>query len=82
MASVIPQKELRNQAGEILRRAEGGENFTITVAGRPVAQLGPIDREAWVPVSQLAEIWELPPDPELAALIRDSFDTTLRDPWE
>src|SRR3954471_7507360 len=38
---VIPQKELRNNVGEVLRRAEAGEEFTVTVAGRPVARLGP-----------------------------------------
>ena len=40
----IPQKELRNNVGDVLRRAEAGEEFTITVAGRPVAQLGPAQR--------------------------------------
>jgi prevent-host-death family protein len=42
MASTIPQRELRNQAGAVLRRAEQGERFTITVDGRPVAELGPL----------------------------------------
>ncbi|MDQ3691162.1 MAG: type II toxin-antitoxin system prevent-host-death family antitoxin, partial [Chloroflexota bacterium] len=39
--ATIPQKELRNNVAEVLRRAEAGEHLTITVAGRPVAQLGP-----------------------------------------
>lgn len=34
--AVIPQKELRNNVAEVLRRAESGEEITITVAGRPV----------------------------------------------
>ena len=38
----IPQRELRNSVSEILRRAEGGERFTITVDGRAVAELGPL----------------------------------------
>lgn len=38
---VIPQRELRNRIGEILRDAEAGVEFTITVRGRPVATLGP-----------------------------------------
>ncbi len=42
MATTIPQRELRNQAGAVLRRAEAGERFTITIDGRPVAELGPL----------------------------------------
>jgi prevent-host-death family protein len=42
VATTIPQRELRNQAGAVLRRAEQGERFTITVGGRPVAELGPL----------------------------------------
>ncbi|HEY2653190.1 MAG TPA: type II toxin-antitoxin system prevent-host-death family antitoxin [Solirubrobacteraceae bacterium] len=37
----IPQRELRNNIGEILREAEAGTEFTITIHGRPVARLGP-----------------------------------------
>jgi prevent-host-death family protein len=66
--TTIPQRELRNNVSEILRRAEQGEQFTITVAGRPVAELGP-------PAStrrgtSVAEFWRLlqenPVDPEWA----------------
>ena len=39
--TTIPQRELRNNVSDVLRRAENGERFTITVAGRPVAELGP-----------------------------------------
>lgn len=38
----IPQRELRNNIGEVLRQAEAGTEFTITVRGRPVARLGPV----------------------------------------
>jgi prevent-host-death family protein len=61
----IPQKELRNQVGEVLRRAEAGEQFTITVSGRPVAELGPVRARQWVPSAQLADLWATPPDPTL-----------------
>lgn len=37
----IPQRELRNNVSEVLRRAEAGERFTVTVDGRPVAEVGP-----------------------------------------
>ena len=54
----IPQKELRNNIGDVLRRAEAGEQFTITVAGRPVAQLGPTQRRRWVSGPDLARVWQ------------------------
>jgi prevent-host-death family protein len=40
----IPQRELRNNVAEVLRRAEAGTEFTVTVRGRPVARLGPVKR--------------------------------------
>jgi prevent-host-death family protein len=40
---IIPQRELRNNVGEILREAEAGAEFTITVRGRAVARLGPAE---------------------------------------
>ncbi len=39
----IPQRELRNNIAEVLRDAESGTEFTITVRGRAVARLGPAD---------------------------------------
>lgn len=42
--TVIPQRQLRNEIGDVLRRAEAGESFTVTVNGRPVAQLVPLGR--------------------------------------
>ncbi len=40
--TTIPQRELRNDVASILRRAEAGETFTVTVNGRPVAELRPL----------------------------------------
>ena len=37
----IPQRQLRNEISDVLRRVEAGERFEITVAGRLVAELGP-----------------------------------------
>jgi prevent-host-death family protein len=77
----IPQKKLRNEIGEILRRAEAGEEFTITVSGRPVARLGPLgDTRQWVPAATLEDLWKLPVDENLASDLQE-FDIELRDPW-
>ncbi|MBA2347073.1 MAG: type II toxin-antitoxin system prevent-host-death family antitoxin [Solirubrobacterales bacterium] len=79
--TTIPQKQLRNEIGDVLRRAEAGERFTITVSGRPVAELGPTRDRTWVPSETLAALWALPVDEDLAKDIED-FDGELRDPWE
>jgi prevent-host-death family protein len=78
--ATIPQKELRNHVGDVLRRAEAGEQFTITVSGRPVAQLGPIRTRQWVPSAQLADLWATPPDPTLDKDLK-ALEGELIDPW-
>ncbi len=78
--ATIPQKELRNHVGEVLRRAEAGEEITITVAGRPVAQLGPTGRRQWVGGSTLRAVWHSPAPATLAADI-EQFPATLLDPF-
>ena len=42
MATTIPQRELRNDVSTILKRVEAGEEFVVTVSGRPVAELRPV----------------------------------------
>lgn len=79
--ATIPQKELRNNVAEVLRRAETGEEFTITVSGRPVAELGPSQRGQWVDTASLKDLWALPPDPTLMRDIEEMDDGDLRDPW-
>jgi prevent-host-death family protein len=49
----IPQRDLRNNSGEILRQAEAGARFSITVDGRPVAVLGPQPRRQSVSKAEL-----------------------------
>ena len=78
--ATVPQKELRNNVGEVLRRAEGGEEITITVAGRPVAHLGPAARNRWVGGRQLRAVWSTPTPATLAADI-ESFPAVLVDPF-
>jgi prevent-host-death family protein len=75
--NVIPQKELRNNVGEVLRRAEAGEEFTVTVAGRPVAQLGPAKPRKWVSGPALLRVWDTPaPRGEI-----EPFPADLSDPF-
>lgn len=68
MTTVIPQRELRNNVGEVLRRAEAGEVFTVTVGGRAVAQLTPLPgNEVRGGAEALEALRALPADPEWLA---------------
>jgi prevent-host-death family protein len=78
--AVIPQKELRNNVGEVLRRAEAGEHFTVTVAGRPVAHLGPAQARRWVTAPGMAGVWRTPAPRTLDEDLR-SFPGGLSDPF-
>lgn len=78
--ATIPQKELRNDVGRVLRRAEDGEELTITVSGRPVARLGPARGAQWVPSVRLAELWNSPPDPTLEDDL-GRLGGEMVDPW-
>lgn len=85
--TTIPQRELRNNVSDILRRAEQGERFTITVAGRPVADLGPLSEPARRGAS-FADLWRIlqenPVDPQWAddlRRMRDEDRANARDPW-
>lgn len=77
---VIPQKELRNHIGEVLRRVEAGEHLTVTVAGRPVAELRPTGRRRWVSGAVLARVWQGPPPREMDADL-GRLDADLVDPF-
>ena len=78
--ATIPQKELRNNVGEVLRRAEAGEAITITVAGRAVAELGPAARRQWVSQTALSGVFATP-SPQGFAEDLQRFPARLADPY-
>lgn len=39
----VASRELRNNTADVLRRVQAGEEITITVRGKPVAQVVPLD---------------------------------------
>jgi len=72
--ATVPQRELRNNTAELLRRVERGERVRITVHGHPVADLVPVERaQAFVPFDELVN--------ELGGLMRadDRLDQELRE---
>lgn len=92
MATTIPQRDLRNDVSAVLRRVAAGEEFVVTVSGRPVAELRPIGGSRKGSVADfVAAIAAGPPltpeiraelervDAEIREMRRDGDD---RDPWE
>jgi prevent-host-death family protein len=77
--ATIPQKELRNNVAEVLRRAEAGEELTITVSGRPVARLGPAAKRRWVSGPELRAIFR-GPEPQTLAEDLERMPGGLVDP--
>lgn len=66
---------------KVLRRAEAGEQITITVAGRPVVQLGPTAHRRWVGGQALRAVWCTPALETLDADL-EQFAARLVDPFE
>ena len=79
---IIPQRELRNNVAEVLRAAEAGETFTITVRGRPVARLGPAGSDPRVDVDR-ATIRRLLAEPVDVGFADDldAVEEPVDDPW-
>jgi prevent-host-death family protein len=86
MTTQIPVRELRNSVSDILRRAESGEEFVVTVQGRPVARLAGIDsRPASMPAATLlAALRRISVDPSWEVELKGNVPQTtddLDDPW-
>lgn len=84
--ATIPQRELRNHVAAVLRRAEAGERLTITVDGRPVAELGPLSgRRTPAAAGDLEAILrDTPVDPRWATELaeeRAAERVDTPDPW-
>jgi prevent-host-death family protein len=80
----IPLRELRNHASEVVRRAGDGEELEVTVNGRPVARLVPLQRRpTFLP---LRELLAHPADPamldDINNLRGDDTMEDVQDPWE
>jgi prevent-host-death family protein len=73
-------RELRQDASELVRRVEAGEEITITVSGRPSARLVPAHPTQWRRWGDIADLFRGPED-EAWEQTRDLLDDHVRDPW-
>ncbi|MEX2290223.1 MAG: type II toxin-antitoxin system prevent-host-death family antitoxin [Mycobacteriales bacterium] len=91
MATTIPQRQLRNDVSAVLRRVEAGEEFVVTVSGRPVAELRPVEaRRPGSVAAFVAGLAERPPPTPAAVAALQRVDEQIRemrsdgaddDPW-
>lgn len=73
-------RELRQNASELIRRVEDGEEITVTVAGRSTARLVPAPGRQWLQWDAVADLFDGADDPDWDD-DRALVDQELRDPW-
>lgn len=78
--STVGLRELRQDASDLVRRVQAGEEITITVSGRPSARLVPVGPRQWRSWTEVADLFRGPVDADWE---RDQarLDAELRDPW-
>ena len=77
----IGHRELRQQASDVLRRVEGGEEITVTVAGRPSAKLVPAADFSWRTWADYSAVFDGPADDDWDR-DRDEVPHDVVDPWD
>jgi prevent-host-death family protein len=75
----ISVRELRNHTADVVRRVEAGEELSLTVNRRPVADLVPHrSRSVWVPAATVrAILTEAPADRGLLTDVDDAVGQTI-----
>jgi prevent-host-death family protein len=79
-AKEVGLREMRQNASELVRRAEAGEHLTITVAGRPAAVLGPVASRSWRQWEEIADVFDEAIDSGWEA-DRALISDEVIDPW-
>jgi antitoxin (DNA-binding transcriptional repressor) of toxin-antitoxin stability system len=76
MATVITQRELRNDNADIMRRLDEGESFIVTSNGRQVGELKPLHRPRFVSSMAATALFASAP-PIDAEKFRIDIDTAI-----
>jgi len=79
--ATVGLRELRQDASELVRRVERGEEIDITVAGRLAARIVPAAPKQWQRWDDIADMFAGRPDPDWER-DRDLIDQSITDPWE
>ncbi len=81
MSADVDLTELRHNTSELVRRAQAGEEFTITVSGRPSARLVPAGSTHWKRWDEIANVFNGPTDPDWQH-DREQVGDDLQDPLD
>lgn len=73
-------RELRQNASELVRQVEDGEEVTVTVAGRPSVRLVPAAPHTWRRWQDITELFTGPQDSAWEA-DREHIAHDVQDPW-
>lgn len=84
MATSVGVRKLRQDASELIRRVEAGEEIVVTVSGRASARLvaaAPTKPEQWRTWDEVSDLFVGAADSEWNA-VAELVDGTVRDPWK
>jgi prevent-host-death family protein len=74
-------RALRQDASDVVRRVENGEEIDITVSGRVVARMVPAGAKTWRVWDEVSDLFGGRADPDWDR-DRDLIDQSPTDPWE
>ena len=74
-------RELRQDASELIRRVEAGEQIDITVAGRLAARIVPVAPKRWQTWDAIADLFHGPPDTSWES-DQELVDQSITNPWD
>jgi prevent-host-death family protein len=76
--ATVGLRELRQDASELVRRVQSGEEIDVTVSGRLAARLVPAAPKRWQSWNDIAHVFVGRPDPEWER-DRDLIDQSVAD---
>ena len=79
--TIVGLRELRQDASDLVRRVENGEEIEITVSGRLAARLVPAAPRRWQRWDDIADLFAGRPDASWDA-DRDLIAQSVTNPWE
>jgi prevent-host-death family protein len=82
MVDTVGMRELRQNPAPVLRAVEAGNEVMVSVNGRPVARIVPVEAPVWVDGERAARIYFAHVDTQWESdLLGGREEDTVDDPW-